>query len=335
MKGYLKIVSITLITLLFSLILAYRDWQNDDVKFGCGIVYDIPYDYKINDVPGENYVVINMEAPLPYYRWVLRAKEEFNLKPAKMPIYKRNEKILVLGSLLPRRIKPLLASEGMRIGDDILIMPEVDFDPPLLLVGVYNPTPRKICVLKRVLDSFRSERYYNYKYIFYHMLTPLSMEDEIQELQRSIPWDVLEARARSIFGVSDEEAWEIGVHYLNKSYIVLGGEGMEGGLEIDVLVPNPPMDKVHEWVVEVRKYVPEDMPVIFAFTEKRYIVGEPDIGVTPIKKENTSETPIEGDINSEQDENIRLFYSLVIVVTGLVVASAYIITCYIRKDVSV
>lgn len=331
MKGYLKIVSITLITLLFSLILAYRDWQNDDVKFGCGIVYDIPYDYKINDVPGENYVVINMEAPLPYYRWVLRAKEEFNLKPAKMPIYKRNEKILVLGSLLPRRIKPLLASEGMRIGDDILIMPEVDFDPPLLLVGVYNPTPRKICVLKRVLDSFRSERYYNYKYIFYHMLTPLSMEDEIQELQRSIPWNVLEARARSIFGISDEEAWEIGVHYLNKSYIVLGAESIVGGLEIDVLVPNPPMDKVHEWVVEVRKYVPEDMPVIFAFTEKRHIVGEPDVAVTPIKNKNTHEMPVEEVANEECCERNDQFYILVVAITGLIIASTFIINRYIMK----
>jgi len=336
MKIHPIIINIVLLVLLFSSLayLAYGDWQDHDMRFKCGVVYDTPYDYKIDDVPEENYIVIDMKWPLPDYRWISRAEKELNLKLAKISNQERNERMYRFMSLKSGKIKPLLANEGMKLGDDVLIIEEVDYEPPLLLVGVYNPTPRKICVLKEVLNSFRSEEYYNYKYIFYRMLTPLSMDNRIQEIMESIPWDKLEARARSIFGVSDKEAWEIGIHYLNKSYIEGGGEGILGGIEIFVLIPNPSRDKVHEWVEEVRKYIPKDMPIIFEFTEKRYIVGENDIGVTPIKN-NVAESSIEEDANEEHNDNYRLFYLLVIVITGLIAVSIFIITRYIGRNISI
>ena len=335
MKFYLKIINIILLVLLLSPSLVYGDWRDHDIRFQCGVVYDIPYDYRIDDVPGENYIIINMKAPLPDYRWVIRAEEELNLKIAKISLHEGNTRVLKLSSLISDKIKPLLASEGMKLKDDILIIPDHHFEPPLLMVGVYNPTPRKICILKEILDSFRNEEYYNYKYIFYRMLTPLSMDDKIQEIFKSLPWDDLEAKARSIFGVSDEEAWELGVHVFNKTWIVVGGEGITGGMEIDILVPNPPKDKVHEWVVEVRKYIPEDMPVMFAFTERKYIVGEPEIGTTPIINKNVSETPAEEDVNEKYGGNSQLFYSLAIIIAGLIVISTFIITRYIRRSISI
>ena len=253
---------------------------------------------------GENYIIINMKALGPGHRWVVRAEEKLSLKIAKISIHERNTRVLKLSSLTSDKIKPLLASEGMKFKEDILIIPDHHFDSPLLMVGVYNPTSRRICVLKEILDSFRNEEYF--------------------------PWDGLEAKARSIFGVSDEEARELGVHVFNKTGILVGGERVEGGMEIDILVPNPPKDEIHEWVVEVRKYIPEDIPIMFAFTERKYIVGEPEIGTTPIINKNVSETSAEEDFNEKYSGNSQLFYSLAVIITGLIVISTFIIT----RDIS-
>ena len=244
--------------------------------FGYPGVMEIPFDYRIDDYPGENYVSFSRHTFVVlglldnYTRIELTIEERIE----------RSRKLFIIEDMLDKAIE----SAGYK--DDIVTSVMVEYDPPIFLIGIYNPDRVKVGLVKRVLDELGVSR--NFTVIFYRMLTPISFDDWIREnifSNKSIMRYIYDLAGRVFSNYSfPMKPWNSSME-LRITYAL----DIDGGLTIFVYNPDPSMREIKEFVRGVREVIPEHVPIIFRFTDASRLKIRPDIEVISGKNDTISD----------------------------------------------
>jgi hypothetical protein len=267
-ETYISILVLIMLPLILSLPVSYAEVSAP--------VKELPYDLAFKDAPGENYVIFGAGSFLAD-----RFLEHYSLANLSGDLLRERSEALF--SLIEGHLKPALSEANL--SDDVFITIRWAYDPPILLVGVYNPDPGKVGYISSLLESYRSE-YYNYTYIMYRMLTPISMQGKLRRIITNM------SIVRSLYDLAGEvfNGWsfpsgtgggstfkEIRVEYL---------VGMDGGITIIVYKPNPTNEEISRWITGVRRYIPKDIPLIFQFREYNLPKIKPAIAYENLNQSN-------------------------------------------------
>ncbi len=217
-------------------------------------VRELPFDMIYTDAPGENYIVFGTTT---VYAKFLRGfkKSELSAESRKMRsdlLYKFDKNVL----------EPAINERNL--SDHIFTLVINSFDPPIILVGIYDPTPDKVEFIVSLLNRYKKD-YYNYTYILFRMLRPLSWVEKYNELISS-KGQLIINMAREIF----QNASDLRVY---------ASIDITMGLGIIILEPNPSIEQVRNWIASVREVIPEEIPIIFYFV-REFPVVDYEVGHT-------------------------------------------------------
>ncbi len=302
------------------------------IGVGAGIVYalgslvvrELPYDMVFTEAPGENYIVFGIDD-------LLNSRFMSQYTPANLPLDVAKERSSRLQSLVTGIIEPILSENNLT--DDVIIYTSSDYEPPILQVGIYDPTPAKVEFIASLLEKYRGD-YYNYTFVFYRMLTPLSMEDRLKGIVTNM------SIVRTLYDLAGEvfQGWSFPESPLGdpefpeaRVYYIIGAEG---GISIVVRKPNPTDDEIRRWVTGVRGVIPEDIPLIFCFVDKDMPKITPLIEIEKTSQTTTqNEEPTNIEVSSETTSNQEISqWPLTILLIGIVVIA--IPTWILKKQIS-
>ncbi len=298
---------------------------------GAGIVYaqdslvvrELPYDMVFTEAPGENYIVFGTDD-------LLNSRFMSQYTPVNLSLDVVKERSSRLLSLVMGIIEPILRENNLT--DDVIIYTSSDYEPPILQVGIYDPTSAKVGFVASLLEKYRGD-YYNYTYVFYRMLTPVSMEDRLKAIVTNM------TVVKALYDLAGEvfQGWSFPKSPLNdpefpeaRVYYVIGAEG---GISIVVRKPNPTDDEIRRWITGVREVIPEDIPLIFCFVDKDMPKITPLIEIektsqTSTQNEETTSVEASSGTVSNQETSSLILISLFISVMAIVV-----VTWIIKKRV--
>ncbi len=272
-------------------------------------VHELPFDMVIEDTPGENYVLLGDTSPLGR---LLKGFGKADLPQDEVALRDNLLYQLVYYTLEP-------AFKERNLSDDIDISKYAGYDPPVLLVGIYNPTTDKVNFTMSLLEKYKKMEYtynsvhknFTYIYILYRMLTPKSLLHRIDMIAANMTIvNTLDKIAAEVFNKP-----EIMEEHL--IYII----GIPNGLTIVVRKPDPSMEEIKNWFINIRKIIPEDIPIVTAFVSKNYLpyIPEPEYE----NKDQVAEEPYQ-----EEASLIKQYY-IWLLITG-VIAVLIIISLKIR-----
>jgi|Deesub1362A_J573_1020465.scaffolds.fasta_scaffold00003_175 hypothetical protein len=202
------------------------------------------------DAPGENYIVFGSDGSV-------RERLLSSFTPVNLSLDVAKERSSRLLSLVTCIIEPILRENNL--SDDIIILGHSGYEPPILLVGIYDPTPAKVELIASLLEKYRGD-YYNYTYVFYRMLTPVSMQHRLRAIVTNI------TIVRALYDLAGEvfQGWSFPENPLKdpefpeaRVYYIIGADG---GMAIVVPKPNPTNDEIRQWITGVREIIQEDIP---------------------------------------------------------------------------
>ncbi len=264
------------------------------------MVHELPFDMVITDAPGENYVLLGDTSPLGR---LLKGFEKADLPPDEVALRDNLLYQLVYYTLEP-------AFKERNLSDDIDISKYAGYDPPVLLVGIYNPTTDKVNFTVILLEKYNSIQYaYNgvlknvtYVSILYRILTPKSQLNGLNDIAANMTIvNTLDKIAAEVF--NEPEIME--EHLI---YII----GIPNGLTIVVRKPDPSIEEIKNWFTNIRKIIPEDIPVVTAFVSKNYLpyIPEPEY-------EDRDQVPVEP--YQEEASLIKQYYIWLLIIGVLTV----------------